>query len=78
MNTFFRQKLTNKMIDLLEKVEDRKQGKEEDECFVLGVTYYFDNSRFTSSDYFRNDTSNFLLFEKDTMQGECSDVYFVE
>ena len=24
MNTFFRQKLTNKTIDLLEKVEDRK------------------------------------------------------
>ena len=35
MNTFFRQKLTNKMIDLLEKVEDRKTRKEEDECFVL-------------------------------------------
>ncbi len=27
MNTFFRQKLTNKTIDLLEKVEDKKQGK---------------------------------------------------
>ena len=35
MNTFFRQKLTNKTIDLLEKVEDRKTRKEEDECFVL-------------------------------------------
>ena len=31
MNTFFRQKLTNKTIDLLEKVEDRKTRKEEDE-----------------------------------------------
>ena len=35
MNTFFRQKLTNKTIDLLEKVEDRKTREEEDECFVL-------------------------------------------
>ena len=27
MNTFFRQKLTNKTIDLLEKVEDKKLVK---------------------------------------------------
>ena len=28
MNTFFRQKLTNKTIDLLEKVEDKKAREE--------------------------------------------------
>ena len=36
MNTFFRQKLTNKTIDLLEKVEDRKTREEEEEdCLVV-------------------------------------------
>ena len=36
MNTFFRQKLTNKTIDLLEKVEDRKTREEEKEdCLVV-------------------------------------------
>ena len=30
---------------------------------LFRVTYYFDNSRFTSSDYFRNDTSNFAIRE---------------
>ena len=35
MNTFFRQKLTNKTIDLLEKVEDRKTREEEEDCLIL-------------------------------------------
>ena len=35
MNTFFRQKLTNKTIDLLEIVEDRKTREEEKDCFIL-------------------------------------------
>ena len=36
MNTFFRQKLTNKTIDLLEKVEDKKAREEEEEdCLVV-------------------------------------------
>ena len=35
MNTFFRQKLTNKTIDLLERVEDRKTREEEEDCLIL-------------------------------------------
>ena len=35
MNTFFRKKLTNKTIDLLEKVEDRKTREEEEDCLIL-------------------------------------------
>ena len=39
MNTFFRQKLTNKTIDLLEKVEDKKAREEEEEHWCTYISF---------------------------------------
>lgn len=58
MNTFFRQKLTNKTIDLLEKVEDRKTRGRRGRLFNFRVTDYFGYNKSACVNYTRNYSSD--------------------